>query len=61
MAESGGGERQAALGFEPRNIGFANQRLRPLGYAAFDVGTLYTAPPKFRQLKISQHCTGGRR
>ncbi len=26
--------RQAAVGFEPTNNGFANRRLRPLGYAA---------------------------
>ncbi len=25
---------QAAAGFEPANNGFANRRLRPLGYAA---------------------------
>ena len=25
---------QAAVGFEPTNNGFANRRLRPLGYAA---------------------------
>ena len=28
------GERQAAAGFEPAYNGFANRRLRPLGYAA---------------------------
>ena len=26
---------EAAIGFEPMNNGFANRRLRPLGYAAF--------------------------
>ena len=26
--------KQAAVGFEPTNNGFANRRLRPLGYAA---------------------------
>ena len=29
-----GRNRQAAVGFEPTNNGFANRRLRPLGYAA---------------------------
>jgi hypothetical protein len=29
-----GGKEQAAVGFEPTNNGFANRRLRPLGYAA---------------------------
>ena len=28
------GNEQAAMGFEPMNNGFANRRLRPLGYAA---------------------------
>jgi hypothetical protein len=28
------GEKQAAVGFEPTNNGFANRRLSPLGYAA---------------------------
>ena len=27
-------QQQAAAGFEPANNGFANRRLRPLGYAA---------------------------
>ena len=27
-------KKQAAAGFEPANNGFANRRLRPLGYAA---------------------------
>ncbi len=27
-------KQQAAAGFEPANNGFANRRLRPLGYAA---------------------------
>ena len=27
-------KKQAAIGFEPMNNGFANRRLRPLGYAA---------------------------
>ena len=27
-------EKKAAVGFEPTNNGFANRRLRPLGYAA---------------------------
>lgn len=29
-----GGNKKAAVGFEPTNNGFANRRLRPLGYAA---------------------------
>jgi hypothetical protein len=29
-----GKRRKAAVGFEPTNNGFANRRLRPLGYAA---------------------------
>ena len=29
-----GRSEQAAVGFEPTNNGFANRRLRPLGYAA---------------------------
>ena len=27
-------DEKAAMGFEPMNIGFANQRLSPLGHAA---------------------------
>ena len=35
---------QAAPGFEPGNNGFANRRLRPLGYAArTDFGGEFTA------------------
>ncbi len=29
-------KKEAAPGFEPGNNGFANRRLRPLGYAAAD-------------------------
>ncbi len=32
---------EAAGGFEPPNNGFANRRLRPLGYAAGDDFELY--------------------
>jgi len=34
IAVSGMGMKKAAAGFEPANNGFANRRLRPLGYAA---------------------------
>ncbi len=40
------GRKQAAAGFEPANNGFANRRLRPLGYAA--------------PFKITAHFTGNR-
>ena len=33
-------ERKAAVGFEPTNNGFANRRLRPLGYAANSLLTI---------------------
>jgi hypothetical protein len=37
---------QAAVGFEPTNNGFANRRLRPLGYAALrNRPALYTMHP----------------
>ena len=39
-----GAKEQAAAGFEPANNGFANRRLRPLGYAANPVRTLPAAP-----------------
>jgi hypothetical protein len=36
--------RQAAVGFEPTNNGFANRRLSPLGYAADSHDTLQCTP-----------------
>jgi hypothetical protein len=37
-------KKQAAAGFEPANNGFANRRLRPLGYAArFGFGAKFRA------------------
>ena len=41
-ADSGAEMKEAAVGFEPTNNGFANRRLRPLGYAAFKRGAIYT-------------------
>ncbi len=34
LSEKMGEKIKAAMGFEPMNIGFANQRLSPLGHAA---------------------------
>ena len=33
-------KQQAAVGFEPTNNGFANRRLRPLGYAAISTRSI---------------------
>ena len=47
---------QAAGGFEPPNNGFANRRLRPLGYAA---GLYYSAKQGFaakhEELTVNLH------
>ena len=34
LEENGEEKEKAAVGFEPTDNGFANRRLRPLGYAA---------------------------
>jgi hypothetical protein len=47
------GKEKAAVGFEPTNNGFANRRLRPLGYAAFKKAcSLYTIAPGLCKKKV---------
>ncbi len=46
------GWEKAAVGFEPTNNGFANRRLRPLGYAACETRVFYTSPSQVLQEEI---------
>ena len=49
----GGETKQAAPGFEPGNNGFANRRLRPLGYAAIQtVGNLSIFEGNCKGIKV---------
>ena len=52
-----GEKKEAAVGFEPTNNGFANRRLRPLGYAACETRVVYTT---FAHIAARRNCVNGR-
>ena len=46
--------KEAAVGVEPTNNGFANRRLGPLGYAALILVSLYSAGQFCKEIKAKR-------